>query len=82
MPCHAPKLPAPSSHDDYCTKPKVQYLTARYAAGYTCAVCSKAARAKGEPAAEPKEGAEQAKRDSKLAGEMGKENVRAEGEGA
>ncbi|MCJ1385093.1 hypothetical protein MMC17_008211 [Xylographa soralifera] len=94
MPCNAPKFPAPSSHDDYCTTPKVQYLTARQAVGYTCAICSKsrrdslllggtmggAAKAKGE-ASEVKEGMEHAKRDSAMSMEMemGKENVRVGG---
>ncbi|MCJ1291460.1 hypothetical protein MMC34_003003 [Xylographa carneopallida] len=47
MPCNAPKLPAPSSHDDYCSNPKVQYLTPRQAVGYTCAICSKTRRGSG-----------------------------------
>ncbi|MCJ1399437.1 hypothetical protein MMC11_002639 [Xylographa trunciseda] len=88
MPCNAPKFPAPSSHDDYCTNPKVQYLTARQAVGYTCAICSKARRdslllaasamAKAE-AGEPRDGAEHGKRDSAMSMQMGKENVRVRG---
>lgn len=43
MPCNAPKLPAPSSHDEYCAYPKIKYLTLSQAAGYECAICLQSA---------------------------------------
>ncbi|MCJ1389145.1 hypothetical protein MMC18_001999 [Xylographa bjoerkii] len=84
MPCNAPKFPAPSSHDDYCTNPKVQYLTALQAVGYTCAICVKAKRnsllcAEGL-LGDGKDGIEHAKRDSGMSMHLGKENVRVAGD--
>ncbi|MCJ1431414.1 hypothetical protein MMC27_000767 [Xylographa pallens] len=87
MPCNAPKLPAPGSHDDYCTNPKVQYLTAPQAVEFTCAVCHNSRRnssfgggggpsTAAAPATERTEGMEHAKRDSASAIAVGKENVR------
>ena len=90
MPCNAPKLPAPGSHDDYCTNPKVQYLTAPQAVEFTCAVCNNTSRRNsafgsgtvvtGAGAAnEPNVGMERAERNRARLVEGGKENVRDEG---
>lgn len=41
MVCHAPLVHYDDSFDDYCARPKVQYLTKEMAVGYECAVCMK-----------------------------------------
>jgi len=43
MVCHAPLFHYNDSFDDYCARPKVQYLTKEMAVGYECAVCTKLA---------------------------------------
>lgn len=41
--CHAELFHYPDSFDNYCARPKVQYLTKETAVGYECAVCTKLA---------------------------------------
>lgn len=55
MPCHAPKYPYPSSHDNLCATPTIRQATATAAGDLECLECTeqkrKAAAAKAAEAA-------------------------------